>query len=270
MDSLATFATAYAKRLGWWVFPIEPHGKRPMTVHGFQDASNDPAQITAWWAKYPNSNLGLDCGRSNIAVIDLDGPEGFASWNQLVDELELPEMHPAISITGGGGWHMLFRQPATPIRNSTSKLGKNIDTRGVGGYIVLTPSVHPSGTRYEWRDGYTPRIELDVLPPEIAVRVLAPEAAPLSTAKTFDLPRDLAQTIRRQYAKVATGNKGIRNQQLNKSAFYLYGLVERGAVKEPEVTEVLYHAALTSGLTERETIATLQSARRGAARTYAQ
>src|SRR4051794_10601547 len=47
-------------------------GKHPGTRHGHRDASTDPAQITVWWTRWPNANVGVRTGE--LIVIDLDGP----------------------------------------------------------------------------------------------------------------------------------------------------------------------------------------------------
>jgi hypothetical protein len=49
------------------------------------------------------------------------------------------------------GWQMFFRWPAVGvIRNSARRLAPGLDVRGEGGYVLVPPSVHPSGVRYEW------------------------------------------------------------------------------------------------------------------------
>jgi hypothetical protein len=67
-------ALACIKR-GWHAFPCWPATKKPMTAHGWKDASTDEAQIRAWWAKTPNANVAIACNPSDLAVLDMDeGP----------------------------------------------------------------------------------------------------------------------------------------------------------------------------------------------------
>ena len=135
MTNMLHEALWYAAALGWYVFPIKPHSKEPATAHGFKDATRDPEQIAEWWAK-GDCNIGVDCGRSGLAVIDLDGPEGIAAWDKLQATLA-PRMC-LIQITGSGGAHLIYRQPAlVTVKNTAGKLDKSIDTRGEGGYILL-------------------------------------------------------------------------------------------------------------------------------------
>ena len=54
------------------------------------------------------------------------------------------------SRTGGGGRHLFFKHDGTPVKNSTGKLGKGLDVRGDGGYVIVPPSVHETGSPYVW------------------------------------------------------------------------------------------------------------------------
>jgi hypothetical protein len=46
--------------------------------------------------------------------------------------------------------HFYFRWPGILVRNSASKVAPKIDVRGMGGYCLAPPSMHPSGRRYTW------------------------------------------------------------------------------------------------------------------------
>lgn len=155
---LGQAALEYARR-GWWVFPLEPRGKKPLgrlVPHGLTQATNDLAQIEEWWRKAPNANIGISCGPSRIVVIDVDERHG---GDESIKDLtvQYPELADTIqAATGGGGWHLVYEAPAIPVPNSTGSLAPGLDVRGVGGYIVAPPSIHPNGTAYEWYADYGP------------------------------------------------------------------------------------------------------------------
>jgi len=49
------------------------------------------------------------------------------------------------------GRHLYFKYPAgTAICNSVGKIAAGVDCRGDNGYVLVPPSVHPSGKRYAW------------------------------------------------------------------------------------------------------------------------
>ena len=55
------------------------------------------------------------------------------------------------SRTGSGGTHYFFRHPChISVKNSASKIGKGIDIKADGGYVVGPPSNHKSGENYAW------------------------------------------------------------------------------------------------------------------------
>src|SRR5690606_39132880 len=60
------------------VFPCVSGEKRPLTRHGFQEASVDLAQVAAWWHRWPSANIGIPSGAlSGVDVVDVDRkPDG--------------------------------------------------------------------------------------------------------------------------------------------------------------------------------------------------
>lgn len=161
-ESLAA-ALAYAKR-GWMVFPLKPGEKTPLTPNGFKDATTNENIIVRWWDRWPDANIGIATGpESGIWVLDIDAPDGDKSLGALESELAtLPRT--LEQVTGGGGKQLFFRWPAREIRNRQG-LRPGIDVRGNGGYVVVPPSLHPCGKRYEW-DGGKGDIEPAEAPPE--------------------------------------------------------------------------------------------------------
>lgn len=140
---------------GWHVFPLQPGGKRPIPgTKGVHDATTDPATILAWAAEHPTANVGLAPALSGHAVLDVDcknGTDGLASLNGIAPELcmklELDLPAGRVVRTPSGGYHVYFRTDI-PLANSAGTLGKGLDVRGAGGYVVAPGSVI-DGRAYE-------------------------------------------------------------------------------------------------------------------------
>lgn len=133
-------ALKYAGR-GWPVFPCRAD-KGPLTKHGFKDASTDRSQIVMWWMDSPHALIGHPTGNGHI-VIDVDGPAGESSL------ATLPSLPETATVKTGRGRHLYYA--AGGIANSQGdKVAQGIDIRGDGGYVILPPSPHPSGSNYEW------------------------------------------------------------------------------------------------------------------------
>jgi hypothetical protein len=117
--------------------------KHPRTLHGFKDATTDLGRIAHWWRQWPGANPAAATGHV-FDILDLDGVEPDA-WQR--------EHGYALPLTwrvrtGSGGEHWYFR-PAPGLRNRVKKI-PGADTRALGGYALLPPSLHRSGGRYEW------------------------------------------------------------------------------------------------------------------------
>lgn len=121
-------------------------GKHPRTAHGLKDATDDPEQIKEWWARWPNANVGV--ATDGLCVVDEDegkGKSGAESLRALEEKYGAFPQTLTVQ-TGSGGRHIYLRGNAPC---SQSKVGKNIDIRGDGGYVIAPPSDHVSGRSYE-------------------------------------------------------------------------------------------------------------------------
>jgi hypothetical protein len=90
---------------------------------------------------------------SGFWVLDIDDPETFRA-NCAID---LPDTR---QVKTGRGLHFYWRFGGVEVRNSqkTQKNGQSVwpfpdlpgaDVRGEGGYVIVPPSLHPNGARYE-------------------------------------------------------------------------------------------------------------------------
>lgn len=133
------------------VFPVKHREKVPATAHGFKDATTDSGQIARWAREIPGCNWGAAMGGGGVFALDVDGRNGgFASLRTLTGmNGDLPATLSAS--TGGGGVHYLFRL-ARPLDRWPSRIAPGLDIKGVGGYVVVEPSVHPNGWPYEWQN----------------------------------------------------------------------------------------------------------------------
>ncbi len=146
-------ALAYLQR-GWPVIPIrlwQKDGKcqkQPLIKwEAYQDRLPTEDEVRGWWKKRPNAGIALVTGKiSGVVVIDVEKDGPTAGLTPTV-----------LSKTGGGGFHYFYKRPAVPVKNSVKEIAPLTDVRSDGGLIVLAPSLHGSGKRYEW-----------VMPPDMA------------------------------------------------------------------------------------------------------
>jgi hypothetical protein len=141
-----------------------------LVAHGFKDATTDEEVIRTWLADR-DSNIGIATGPgSGIAVLDIDPRHG---GDQSISQLNIPETVEAQ--TGGGGRHLYFSYPATPV-GTRAGIAPGLDICGDGGCIVAPPSRHVSGEIYEWKAGQGPE-EVALAPFPEALRELIEKAS---------------------------------------------------------------------------------------------
>lgn len=175
---------------GWRLLPCAPCGKTPLLKFWPALASSDLATIRGWTAKHHDCNWGVETGPdSGVFVLDVDGEAGRASLAAL-EAKHGPLPATLTSRTGreDGGEHRWFNYSSDrEIRGNAGKLGRGLDVRGAGGYVIVPPSIHESGREYQWADPEQPiadapiwlldllRMEgrMDYNPPSAHIRILA-------------------------------------------------------------------------------------------------
>jgi putative DNA primase/helicase len=138
---------------GFRLFPVEPRGKKPLIRSWQSFATNNGEQLSAWFEEFPDCNWALATGAgSGIFVLDFDGEPGrklFMDWIEQHGQ----DWAATRTVKTARGFHLWYRWPeGNEIRNSAGKIALGVDVRGEGGYILVPPSVHPDGLRYEWLD----------------------------------------------------------------------------------------------------------------------
>src|SRR5262249_14843250 len=148
-DRLLRSALALAMR-GLHVIPCAPRAKTPATGHGVLDATVDRQVIERWWHYNPDYNVGVRTGRvSNIFVVDVDRVDAEAALRKL--EAEHGVLPATVEVITARGRHIWFKYPGgTSIGNSVGKIATGVDARSDNAYVLVPPSVHPSGKSYCW------------------------------------------------------------------------------------------------------------------------
>ena len=87
--------------------------------------------------KHPTRNIGVLTGLSRVTVVDVDDPE-------LVDDmLRRFGDTPLITGTPRGGFHLWYKSNGE--RCQTGLNGLKVDIKGIGGVVVVPPSIRPTG-----------------------------------------------------------------------------------------------------------------------------
>lgn len=144
----------------------------------------DANDVRQWWLSRPEDNVAVITGcawglqrptDTDIVGIDLDTPEAQA-W-----AAEHLQPTPWRTRTGraSGGEHWVYRQPPLPegyyIQTNKNVLGvQGLDVRGQGGILATPPSLHHTGSIYEWISQPTHISELPYLDLSIFVPMQRP------------------------------------------------------------------------------------------------
>ncbi len=174
-------AQTYAKR-NWRVLPLyhllpdggcscgrpdcEPRsrGKHPRISKWQTGATTDLATIRKWARAWPQANIGVQLGeQSGIIDVEYDDEIGREVAERILGDIHTPTYR-----SGSRSIHRLFGwQPGLP--GGAKILIDGLEIRcgndGKGAQSVFPPSIHPTGSRYEW-----------IIPPDQAEPAAIPPA----------------------------------------------------------------------------------------------
>ena len=154
MTAFEHAALEYAE-LGWAVFPLAENTKVPAIPKwrggkGVYDATTDATVIRAWAKQHPHANIGVACGQvSGIVVIDVDPRNGgHVALAQLAAKGRVLPPGPHARTVNGGQHIFLKFDPV--IAGGQHRLGRGIDVKTNGGYVVAPPVTGHPQRRIAW------------------------------------------------------------------------------------------------------------------------
>lgn len=199
-------------------------------------------------------NVGIACGpASGCIVLDIDNPQVFRKTCEK-NGWTVPETR--THETGRGMPHYLFKYPqdGSDYGNKTCA-SMGFDIRGKGGQVVAPGSVHPdTGKRY--------RVVRDIPmapAPQWLLDLYKKKTKPADGGLIGAPNKYGATALANELTALSCTPKGVRNDQLNRSAHALGQLVAGGEIEQCQVEQALTAAALGIGLAPNEVKTTIAS-----------
>lgn len=196
---------------GWSVIPIKSGTKVAAVRWGkYQKRRPDRSELESWFGNGSGFELALVLGDISGGLVcrDFDDKADYDAWAAGFPDLArtLP------TVATSRGRHVYFRA-----KTLTSQKFDDGEYRANGNYVLLPPSLHPSGVRYTWvvrpPEGDFPLVDpvkSGLLPPAPAEGPTPPEKTDSTPAKA-SLPRLTQRTQR--FLKIGAV-EGHRNREL--------------------------------------------------------
>jgi hypothetical protein len=126
-------------------------GKHPIRSYRFIDHSNYEGKKDRYLKEFENNpNLNIGFKVMGYSVLDVDNKNGGdKSLAQLLRDYEINFDH-VISVNCSNGQHIYASN--THLKNTAGVIGKGLDVRSEGGFIVTPGSVHKTRTVYQWNE----------------------------------------------------------------------------------------------------------------------
>jgi hypothetical protein len=245
-NSLVVQWREYALR-GLWVFPLAAGSKHPGELgikwgETWVKKGRNPYPQLAVAHSDQADGLWLATGQvSKRVVLDIDKREAAEYWRKKLGD-EVFDRTLRVSRGHPDKVHLHFRIPVGDDRPwpgySDNRLG--YDFRGDGGGVVLPPSVHRSGSRYEWVGGELVDVPECLRRPE-RVRPTA-AAGEVRTCSEADESPQARAVLSKQLARVRTMQSGETDNTMNTVAFLLGKFIGGGLLNEEHVRRELVAA----------------------------
>jgi hypothetical protein len=160
------------------VIPVISKDKKP-AIQSWEESKNtraDKKQIQEWFSNGGNSyNIAIVTGAvSQIVAFDIDGKAAREHFDSTIKELDDDSLKVIIHNTtfmktGSGNTNLIVGfnpqdfQEGEQIKNavlwhSPGDKHAEIRLKAEGGYIVVPPSIHPNGNKYELLNEFSPAI----------------------------------------------------------------------------------------------------------------
>jgi hypothetical protein len=225
--------------------------------------------VRQWWGRWPDANVAIRTGAvSGLVVLDVDPDHGGdQSLERVLDRFgPLPDGR--LVRTGSGGRHFYFAHPGSLVRNDTGRLlGRGLDIRGDGGYVIAPPSRHVSGGSYVLEAGGQIIPEIPGWLIELLRPPPTPKPNPGRTSYQLANPdRWTRAAVDGELHRLKSATVGTRNDTLNRIAFRLGQIVGTGHLDAATAERVLLDGALSIGLGEQEALSTVHSGLRAGER----
>lgn len=148
--------------LGYYVF-FTGRNKKPF-YKWREHSTRDPKVILEFWQRYPHGMVAIDCGKSEILVIDVDSKkekQGLKAFKNCLQEWgDLPKETPII-ISPTGGLHAYVK---TPERELKRDIEGCIDLQRSGMCIIAPLSLNEESGLYKIHNPMLSQPELPILP----------------------------------------------------------------------------------------------------------
>jgi hypothetical protein len=146
--------------LGFCVIPAVYGDKRPeIAWEPYQRRLPTDAEVARWFCDGRRHNVAVVCGKvsGNLVVLDFDDTAIYEKFFNT----EKIERETIVVRTGGGKRHVYVRsaEPLPSFRVPQVKL----EVRSDGNIVIAPPSMHPSGSRYEFVGNTRKVLEVDDL-----------------------------------------------------------------------------------------------------------
>jgi len=145
LDSIQAIAADYSSH-GLTVIPALPMSKEPAVPwRAFQREPPTSGEREAMFSVGYKINIGVICGHAshNLIVLDAETEKAFVDTVRRCESAGLANTW-IVKTPRGGHVHLFAPKPVKPLKV------RDVELRSQGQFVLMPPSIHPTGARYEF------------------------------------------------------------------------------------------------------------------------